>query len=231
MPSWQARPQPTAPRTRMGPAPGHPGAGSLSKRVEDRQSSVPHWSQVDTAMPDRPEADAVVSVLVSFTTIQPGSAASQQPAPPQLRTGTDSGGRHRGELESVLGATPHEFESRILRTCPPGQTRGPDRTAVGAFVVPVAILAGFRARSMARASANATATFSLLRAAHLSLHQLLGAGPTSCARTPAGLCRGESRSPRRRPSRCSRMGTKARPRAVATGSGLPPTRPTPGAWH
>ncbi|KDN84618.1 hypothetical protein KCH_37100 [Kitasatospora cheerisanensis KCTC 2395] len=41
-------------------------------------------------------------------------------------------GEHRSrELESVLGATPHEFESRILRLI-----EGPDRSAVGAFVVP-----------------------------------------------------------------------------------------------
>jgi hypothetical protein len=82
---------------------------------------------------DRPHTGRriLVSVLVSFTPIRPGSAATQPGTPPQVRTGANLDGRRSGELESVLGATPHEFESRILRLI-----EGPDRCeAVRAFVV------------------------------------------------------------------------------------------------
>jgi hypothetical protein len=39
--------------------------------------------------------------------------------------------RPGGDLESVLGATPHEFESLILRTRPPGQMRAPTGSRSG----------------------------------------------------------------------------------------------------
>ena len=64
----------------------------------------------------------LVSVLVSFTPVRPGPAAAQQFAPSQVRTGANPSGQGSGELESVLGATPHEFESRILRS-----SEGPHR--------------------------------------------------------------------------------------------------------
>jgi len=39
----------------------------------------------------------------------------------QVRTVANMAEHPDEQLESVLGATPHEFESRILRTRPPGQ--------------------------------------------------------------------------------------------------------------
>jgi hypothetical protein len=66
-------------------------------------------------------ADPAVSVLVSFARVRDRSP------PRRRRTGwacnptLNPAGQRRAELESVLGATPHEFESRILRHSPRGK--------------------------------------------------------------------------------------------------------------
>ncbi|WP_344641200.1 ABC transporter permease [Kitasatospora cystarginea] len=100
--------------------------------VRDK-ATVPTWVYpvVPIGMPLLVALSAFeVSVLVSFTTVQARSAGSPAARMPQVRMCTDPAERRSAELESVLGVTPHEFESRILRLCPSGQTRGPDRTAV-----------------------------------------------------------------------------------------------------
>jgi hypothetical protein len=61
-------------------------------------------------------ADRAVAVLVAFTAVRWRSKIVGSAAAPQVRT-LLALCEHPGEqLESVLGATPHEFESRILRT-------------------------------------------------------------------------------------------------------------------
>jgi hypothetical protein len=59
----------------------------------------------------------MVSVLVSFANVQQRPTAHLPNVPPQARTPSRIHEPHRDPLESVLGATPHEFESRILRQC------------------------------------------------------------------------------------------------------------------
>jgi hypothetical protein len=62
----------------------------------------------------------MVAVLVAFIGVQGGSGALRLITKPQVRTVWDAAGPPGAELESVLGATPHEFESRILRPASPG---------------------------------------------------------------------------------------------------------------
>jgi hypothetical protein len=66
-----------------------------------------------------------VSVLVSFAPVQAPSDGATPDTPPQFRTPTPPSCPPYEHLESVLGATPHEFESRILRQRPAGRTKGP----------------------------------------------------------------------------------------------------------
>jgi DNA-binding GntR family transcriptional regulator len=56
-----------------------------------------------------------VSALVSFADVLRGSAAFARGIRRRSRTVRALPGRRPADLESVLGATPHEFESRILR--------------------------------------------------------------------------------------------------------------------
>jgi hypothetical protein len=59
---------------------------------------------------------SMVAVLVAFTPVQRHSPPTLSPAPPQVRTFLTTPEPPDEHLESVLGATPHEFESRILRS-------------------------------------------------------------------------------------------------------------------
>jgi hypothetical protein len=103
------------------------GTGVLERRIFDLRST--RRSVAGAALPDRPEAvDPVVSVLVSFSLVQPWPNETAQGFPSQVRTPTNPAGPPHEDLESVLGATPHEFESRILRTPPTRADDGPDRT-------------------------------------------------------------------------------------------------------
>ncbi|CAM5468218.1 hypothetical protein KAURM247S_03762 [Kitasatospora aureofaciens] len=76
----------------------------------------------------------LVSVPVSFIAVRMGSVTTPTAREPQFRTCVNAAGHCRGDLESVLGATPHEFESRILRRCLSRQTSAPTTSAVGADV-------------------------------------------------------------------------------------------------
>jgi hypothetical protein len=57
----------------------------------------------------------VVSVLVSYTPVRDRSPRSPGSCPRRSRTAAAGRERRSALLESVLGATPREFESRILR--------------------------------------------------------------------------------------------------------------------
>src|SRR5260370_24757215 len=58
---------------------------------------------------------APVSVSVSFTPVRRGPAAAVPRSTARSETVTNRAERSPTDLESVLGATPREFESRILR--------------------------------------------------------------------------------------------------------------------
>ncbi len=57
------------------------------------------------------------ALVVAFARVRRGPRARQRTSSAQVRTLTDPAGQPHEQLESVLGATPHEFESRILRHC------------------------------------------------------------------------------------------------------------------
>jgi hypothetical protein len=54
---------------------------------------------------------ALVSFLVSFSYVRPGSPGHSRPCRRRSQTVTTGGERGPTDLESVLGATPQEFES------------------------------------------------------------------------------------------------------------------------
>jgi hypothetical protein len=58
--------------------------------------------------------ERTVSVLVSFTDVRARSATFTNSYMPSSRQVLNVAERWSADLESVLGATPHEFESRIL---------------------------------------------------------------------------------------------------------------------
>jgi hypothetical protein len=68
---------------------------------------------------------ALVSFLVSFSYVRPGSPGHSGPCRRRSQTVTTRGERGPTDLESVLGATPQEFESLILRQFSPARTSGP----------------------------------------------------------------------------------------------------------
>jgi hypothetical protein len=76
----------------------------------------------------------VVAVLVAFTGVQRRSGAPPTPDAAQARTFPYASEPPDEQLESVLGATPHVFESRILRLRPAEQTRAPPVPTVGALL-------------------------------------------------------------------------------------------------
>jgi hypothetical protein len=65
----------------------------------------------------------VVSVLVSFTPVRRRSPVVTGSGLRSSRTVADAGERRSALLESVLGATPQEFESPILRHADQGKHR------------------------------------------------------------------------------------------------------------
>jgi hypothetical protein len=83
---------------------------------------------------------SVVAVSVAFTRVQHRSEAPTNPAPPQVRTFPNVPEPPDEHLESVLGATPHEFESRILRQCLTGHdVEGPHRSRWGPSSLSVSV--------------------------------------------------------------------------------------------
>ena len=69
-----------------------------------------------------PTASGIVAVPVAFMSVQHRPEPRLGDAAPQVRTPANPLGPPGEQLESVLGATPHEFESRILR-----RSEGPHR--------------------------------------------------------------------------------------------------------
>jgi hypothetical protein len=85
-----------------------------------------------------PPALAAVSFVVSFAEIRERPLRPTGHGHPRSRTGTACGERWGAQLESVLGATPQEFESPILRhlTCKntgDGRNAGVPVLAVGSI--------------------------------------------------------------------------------------------------
>lgn len=64
-------------------------------------------------------------ILVSFAPVRPRPGGANLSTQTQVRTHLIVAVRPGEHLESVLGAPPHEFESRIFRTRPRGQTKDP----------------------------------------------------------------------------------------------------------
>lgn len=62
-----------------------------------------------------PGESAAVSVLVSFASVQHHPRRTGRVEIPQARTVAGLSEHTSADLESVLGVTPREFESRILR--------------------------------------------------------------------------------------------------------------------
>jgi len=58
----------------------------------------------------------LVSIVVSFAGVRGRPPRPIRHSQPRSRTAADAGERWSALLESVLGATPREFESRILRS-------------------------------------------------------------------------------------------------------------------
>ena len=66
----------------------------------------------------------MVSVTVSFITVHSRTLTGQDGKSLPVNNPANPAVRAPDELESVLGATPHEFESRILRHSPRGHPTG-----------------------------------------------------------------------------------------------------------
>ena len=90
--------------------------------------------------PGRHRDRLLVSVLVSFVGVRQRPTIRLPIVAAQVRTPLLAHEPRREQLESVLGATPHEFESRILRQCltghdvdgPRSLLRGPTTRVVAA---------------------------------------------------------------------------------------------------
>jgi hypothetical protein len=70
---------------------------------------------LDDPRPVEVKPVALVSVLVSFASVQHRPRGTGRVEITQVRTVADPGEHTPADLESVLVATPREFESRILR--------------------------------------------------------------------------------------------------------------------
>jgi hypothetical protein len=71
----------------------------------------------------RRAATACVSFAVSFTAVQTGAGGYVRAAATNQRAQPNRAERTSADLESVLGATPQEFESLILRSSDQGKRR------------------------------------------------------------------------------------------------------------
>jgi hypothetical protein len=114
--SWQS-----GSRQRSSPGCASTSSTSQPSRRRRSRSRIPH--SPNCSVPRTVVAAGggrLVSVPVSFTPVRPRPRAVTPEAPPQLRTPPTPAGPPYEHLESVLGATPHEFESRILRPASPG---------------------------------------------------------------------------------------------------------------
>ncbi|TWG04522.1 hypothetical protein FHX80_112975 [Streptomyces brevispora] len=82
----------------------------------------------------------LVSFVVSFTFVRDCPEGAASCTAPQVRTGAARTGQPDEHLESVLGATPHEFESRILRHCSHrARLEGPHRSRWGPSTLSVSV--------------------------------------------------------------------------------------------
>jgi hypothetical protein len=70
---------------------------------------------------DHQEHIGSVSFVVSFSYVRPGSPGHSRPCQRRSQTATTDGEHGSTDLESVLGATPQEFESLILRQLSPAE--------------------------------------------------------------------------------------------------------------
>ena len=76
---------------------------------------LPAIVAVMAAVEHHPVDQALVSFVVSFSYVRRRSARTTEDGQPRSRTLLNRGEPRRADLESVLGASPREFESRILR--------------------------------------------------------------------------------------------------------------------
>jgi hypothetical protein len=91
-------------------------------------SSAAFWRRAAQRL--SPQARSIVSLLVSFSYVRPGSLRHSRPCHRRSQTATTHGEHEPTDLESVLGATPREFESRILRHADQALCRGLPRVSV-----------------------------------------------------------------------------------------------------
>jgi len=90
--------------------------GSCAARVAATAcDDCPRSDQACPAARHGSSGQCLVSVLVSFTPVRRRSLASACSCSRRPRTVVNAGERRAALLESVLGATPQEFESPILR--------------------------------------------------------------------------------------------------------------------
>jgi hypothetical protein len=106
-------------------SPGSPGHST-------RHSTL-HSTVAPPPLPSSPTPHEVASLSPGLIRLSPGPFTAQSHIfLCQVRTLLNPAGPHRDPLESVLGATPHEFESRILRQCLTGHDiEGPHRSRGG----------------------------------------------------------------------------------------------------
>ena len=88
-------------------------------------------------------APAAVSFVVSFAEIRERPLSPVAYGHPRSRTAAAGRERHGAHLESALGATPREFESRILRYAHLGQYEAAPEAASLGVLTPVSILVSF----------------------------------------------------------------------------------------
>jgi hypothetical protein len=157
-------------RTAYGRGPGQVGGpaerilrGQVEFREAGHSATAASAEEATTAQVREPLAGPrSVAVPVASISVQERPAVLPGAAAPQVRTPTNPAGQPHEHLESVLGATPHEFESRILRSrlnrrdeepsrcCGSALRRGP----VAFLVAPTVDMQDISRNSKAHASAS-----------------------------------------------------------------------------
>lgn len=108
------------------------------------EARLPSSSSFDGVPPSGQRAAWLVPVLVSFMLVHQRSTSAASFAPPQFRTGTNPRERRRGDLESMLGATSHQFEPRIRRIANLGTRKPRLLSSRGFRDLPSQLVAGMR---------------------------------------------------------------------------------------
>jgi len=111
------------------------GSGVAGMAVAPRSSSCHARPGLET-MRLADYSIAVVSVVVSFSSVQRRSPVCADRRPCRWGTVPTHGEPRDADLESVLGATPHEFESRILRQPEQAKHRPGPLTGAGPTSLP-----------------------------------------------------------------------------------------------